>query len=762
MKHFFLAAGIQLLALSSIFAQVQGDGGLPKTKSYVNFKNVQEIKFATPDIEALRAEDVITDEAGSSPWRFGFNNLTNLSMTNSGTWSTLPNGGKVWNLLVKCKEALTINLTMSDIKLPEGNELYIYNRDKSFILGKFTSYHLYEGVLGSELIPGETAILEYYVAPQNPIELASLKLDVVTHGYRTANEFTQKAFGSSGGCNMNVNCPDGAPWVEQTRGAVMLVSGSNGFCSGSMINNTANDGKPYVLTANHCYSNPSSWIFRFNWQSATCNNPSSSPSFVSLSGATLRSRRTPTDFCLVEITGGLIGNTVPTSYNTYFSGWNNDPAPPSVTVCIHHPSGDIKKIAFDDDPAVATQAMGSSEANSSWQVSWDRNTTTEPGSSGSPLFNQNHQIIGQLWGGGASCSNLTSPDYYGRFSSSWEPAGSNSTNQLKFWLDPANSGTTGIPGFDPTGTPLVLDGSLNDAGDLSGVICGATVTPQVTIGNQGSATLTSLTITYGYDGTNNQTYNWTGSLAQFGSATVTLPTATLTGGAHTFQATLSNPNAGVDENNLNNTVSNSFSVVINGNILDLALDLDCYGSETSWNLTAEPSGQVLYTSQGYSDDVPGVLNYDFCLDYGCYKFTIEDSWGDGLTGCDLNEGGAGSFVITNSLNEILGELTEADADFGSSYSQSFCVLDYTNLAENDLSNLVQVFPNPAQDKLTVIYADIKVERIELISITGAIVQVLEKVPSGQANLNVSQLKNGLYYARIISTAGITTKRIVIK
>ena len=114
------------------------------------------------------------------------------------------------------------------------------------------------------------------------------------------------------------------------------------------------------------------------------------PSFVSLSGATLRSRRTPTDFCLVEITGGLDNGTVPASYNPFFAGWDNTGTVPSSTVCIHHPSGDIKKIAFDDDAASVSQQMGSTEANSTWTVSWDRQTTTEPGSSGSPLFDQNH------------------------------------------------------------------------------------------------------------------------------------------------------------------------------------------------------------------------------------------------------------------------------------------------------------------------------------------------------------------------------------
>src|SRR5690606_5514370 len=118
----------------------------------------------------------------------------------------------------------------------------------------------------------------------------------------------------------------------------------------------------------------------------------------------------PSDMCLVEITGGLVGGTVPASFNPYFSGWDNTGTIPTSTVCIHHPNGDIKKISFDDNPALISQGMGSSESNATWTVQWDRNTTTEPGSSGSPLFDQNHRIIGQLWGGGASCSALNSPD----------------------------------------------------------------------------------------------------------------------------------------------------------------------------------------------------------------------------------------------------------------------------------------------------------------------------------------------------------------
>ncbi len=447
-----------ILVSTSAFAQ-QGDGGTPKTfglKS--NGTPIDKHTFAMPNIQVLKAEDAITESQKTGPWRFGYNNAVNLDMNNSGTWTELQNGGRIWQLELACENALTVNLTLDNVVIPEGNELYVYNPQKDFILGKFTSYHLYEGELGTELVPGSTAIVEYYVAPQNANEVAKLTINTVTHGYRTATEFQEKAFGSSGNCNMNANCSDADPWDLQRRSAIMLVSGSNGFCSAAMINNSLNDGKPYVLTANHCYSNPSSWIFRFNWQAdvadinqSNCStDPSSSPSFVSLSGAVLRARRTPSDFCLVEITGGLVGGTVPNSYYTYFAGWDNTDAIPTSATCFHHPSGDIKKAAFDDEALVSGNGMFSSEDDSQWEVEWDRNTTTEGGSSGSPLFDQNGRIIGQLWGGGASCFNLSSPDYYGKVSYSWNPSGSNSTNQLKFWLDPNDDGLTVLDGFNPT------------------------------------------------------------------------------------------------------------------------------------------------------------------------------------------------------------------------------------------------------------------------------------------------------------------------
>jgi len=755
-----LLLSISVLLSIGAFAQLQGNGGTPKSyKLGTNLKQVDTRFFAEPDITLLRTEDNQIDESGTAPWRFGFNNFTSLSLFNSGTWVELPNGDKIWQLVVKCENALSVNLTFSDTKIPEGNELYVYNPSKDFILGKFVENHIYNGALGTELIPGNTVVVEYFVRKNNA--KGSVKIATVTHGYRTATEFQVKAFGGSGACNMNVNCPDGATWVPQRNSALMLVSGSNGFCSGALINNTANDGKPYVLTANHCYSDPTSWIFRFNWQSSGCLNSTSSPSFQSISGAVLRSRRTPSDFCLVEVTGGLEGNTVPLAYQPYFSGWNHSNNPPTSTVSIHHPSGDIKKISFDDGPASAVQAMSSNEAASSWSVQWDRNTTTEGGSSGSPLFDQNRRIIGQLWGGGASCSNLNSPDYYGRLFNSWEPTNSTSTNQLKFWLDPSNIGAEFIDGFDPSNAnPVLVDAGISSPQGVSGTFCGAEISPRVTISNSGSTTLTAVDIVYAFDSGTPQTFNWTGSLPQWQSTVVILSTTSLSSGNHTFIANVSNPNASIDENTNNNSTSASFSVVIGGQSVQLNLILDCYGSETSWELQ-DAVGTALYAGSGYSDDQPGlVVMPSWCLPFGCYSFVVMDSYEDGFEGGQFCAQDGGLDIVYNL--ESLASIPSTNPNFGAQRTLDFC-FDENGLVgiEGLTENSILIYPNPTNSTINIQFGSNFKGILNLCDISGKVI-LTKEISTINSEFSVKQFSAGTYFLQFASEGKILVKKIVIE
>ena len=779
MKNYKLTLLLTCLCFPFAFiSQIQGDGSLPKTyKTINNYKTIDTWVFSTPDLVALKQEDDLYDNSGDRPWRFGHNNYTELNLDNCGTWKNLPNGDRVWQLVLTCEQALTVNLTFTNTEIPEGNELYVYNPDKSFILGSFNQNHIYNGELGTELVPGNTVIIEYYV-PQNN-SLGSINVEKVTHGYRTANEFMEKAFGSSGSCNMNVNCPDGASWVNERNSVVMLVSGGSGFCTGALINNTLNDGTPYVLTANHCYSNPANWVFRFNWQANGCNNPGSSPSFTSLSGATLRARRTPTDFCLVEITGGLTNNTVPANYNPFFAGWDNSGDIPSSTVCIHHPSGDIKKIAFDDDPASISQAMGSTEANSTWTVQWDRNTTTEPGSSGSPLFDQNHRIIGQLWGGGASCSNLNSPDYYGRVSNSWENESSTS-KQLKHWLDPSGSGATFIDGFDPSGTSATeYDAGVSSASLNETAVCATDYVPSFTLSNPGSQTLTSAVINYTIDGGSPLTYNWSGSLAQYQTEVVSLPTVSLTAGNHSLDIEVSSPNGNTDENSNNNNSSVSITIdpiAETSSFVTVSLLTDDYADETYMEIT-NSAGDVIWTEGneevegnfGTGDFPPPAdptnplennTQYDWNVPLSlqeCYTFNVYDYYGDGL-GASQWGGEDGTLNLLDNNGAAI--YTVSEADFGAEEASVFRNLTLNINIEN-LSSF-RVYPNPAKEYL-ILVADVNTfSQYKLTDLLGKTFSE-GSVTINKTQINTSTLSAGSYLIHVMKNDGtIEHQSIIVK
>ena len=772
MTKSFLLSFFLLLSLVT-FSQ-QGDGGLPKTfKEVIDYNKIDKRVFDEPNIAALKIEDSLTDNSGTAPWRFGFNNNTNINISNSGTWINLPNGDRIWQLVVVCKNALTINLTFSQTVIPTGNELYVYNPSKDFILGKFTASHLYNGELGTELVPGEMTIVEYFVPKGSSI--GNVNICTVTHGYRTPNEFLLKAFGGSGACNVNVNCPEGAAWTQQRNSVVMLVSGSNGFCTGALINNTLNDGKPYVLTANHCYSNPATWIFRFQWESTSCINPSTSPTFQSLSGAVLRAQGTPSDFCLVEITGGLVNGTVPAAYTPYFSGWDNTETISPSAVCIHHPSGDIKKIAIENNALIST-SFGGSPSNSHWGVlSWDLGVT-EPGSSGSPLFNQNRRIIGQLHGGASACGASVLSDEYGKVSVSWNPAGSTSSGQLKHWLDPNNTNASFVDGYDPSNAPTItLDAGLSNSAFIQTSLCGSNYIPNVTISNGGSQTVTTAVISYSIDGGTAQNYNWNGSLAQFQTQVINLPPVQLLPGNHTFSATVSQVNNGVDELSVNNATNTQFlatAISQTSDLLKVTLLTDNYSSETYMEVLSS-NGTVVWFQGNESfagtygtNNTPGptdptsplldntTYNWDVPLSLNdCYTFKIYDYYGDGLSGFIAD----GSLSLANHNN--INFYTLSTPNFGAELGIVFKNISTIGLVESENQEL-NVFPNPAND-LLFINLPSSAKQISIVDIYGKLIYS-EPALLDSHELKISSLASGTYWLKVDLTNGRTALKRFIK
>ena len=416
---------LYLLLLYPLYSQVS-NGGNPKSIQAGLIDDMPKIIMPKVDRDALLREDEI-EMAKDVPYRFGTPFEVQYNLDNSGVWEDVSEG-RIWRLSIHSRDAYSINLLYDRFVLPEGAELFVYDREKETVLGAFTNQNnKNHETFSTSPTKGDVTILEYF--EPNEVEFhGEIQVSSVIHAYRDIFFNESRGYGDSGSCNNNVNCPEFDDWQNEVRAAAMILTGGGSrLCSGSLINNVRQDMTQYFLTANHCLGGESNWIFMFNYQSAGCQNQNG-PTNQTVQGSTLLANSSSSDFGLLMLT-----ETIPDSYDVNYAGWDATGNTPSIPVCIHHPSGDIKKITFDYDNA--------SNSGNFWDInSWD-DGTTEPGSSGSPLFDGNsHRIVGQLYGGVASCTNF-GYDTYGKVSSSWNSG-------LGQYLDPDNTGTMVLDGID--------------------------------------------------------------------------------------------------------------------------------------------------------------------------------------------------------------------------------------------------------------------------------------------------------------------------
>ena len=637
-----LATAACLLALRST-AQID-QGGVPYSQSRADeLPMAAGVHLPELDMATLAAQDAVNDLNKSIPYRFGYNHQVDLSPSNSGTWTTLSDGTRVWRLGIACPEAISINFEFDSFDIPDGAKVFVIDPSGRHI-GAFTNANDNgEHVLGVQPVRGPYLTIEYSL----PVgaALGRLHINQVTHGYRDVFKYA-RGLGDSGSCNNNVVCPEGDPWDQQIRSVAMIVVGGSGICTGTLINNCANNGVPYFLTANHCLSGSvATWVFRFNWESSICNQNLNGPTNQTVSGATLLASSAGSDVALLQLS-----SAPPAGYNVYYSGWDRSGTAPTASTCIHHPAGDIKKISFDVNAATTATYGGAA----CWRIATWEDGTTEPGSSGSGLWDQNKRLIGQLYGGEANCSNNVN-DYFGRFAVSY--------SSLQTWL--GSCGNT-VNGYDPNTPTLTLDAQVTGITGASGNSCASLITPSVTVRNGGTTALTTFQLAWSITGGGSGNIPWSGNLSSGASVVVPVGSVTLPAGYLTFAATVNAPNGGVDQALANNSATSN--ITTGPNTLTLQLNLDRYGSETTWvirngsNIYASGGPYTTQATNGVYPQPPIVV----CIPDGCHELVVYDSFGDGMC-CAY---GAGNFTLRDAQNNLLVNNTNFTT---ASATHAFCV-----------------------------------------------------------------------------------------
>jgi len=473
----------------------------------------ESVQVPAMDLAKALAEDEMADAKGNpGGWRYALPYETSINPRTHGKWARTRSGKMRWVYDVSAPDAVHLNFGFTQYWLPEGAELRFESIEGEPLLRPFTSAdnESHRQLWTPPMEPKQIRII--VEANANSYDQVELKLGRINQGYRGFN-YPGKVC-KSGSCNTDVTClADNDPWNRERRAVGVISFSGSRDCTGSLVNNTSGNRRMLFATASHCQvtANVAPTIaVIWNYDAASCRRPGSAASGVAANGpfsqfhtgarllaatpamdsgqltASVRS-----DFTLVELDDPAVPG-----FNLYWAGWDRRNVAPTCSVpatasataglcaSIHHPNGDEKRITFSEQNMFSANYVANGTTIASgvhWQVQWDSTipqlakfpgsgtlppSVTEPGSSGSPLYNANHHLVGVLSGGasqcGASTANLN--DLYGKLTHAWEGLGTNTT-RVRDYLDPGNTGAQTLDGLDTSGTAC---------GSFSATMTGAT------------------------------------------------------------------------------------------------------------------------------------------------------------------------------------------------------------------------------------------------------------------------------------------------
>jgi hypothetical protein len=432
-----------LLAISFVGYGQVSHGGRPMPGS-VGLESL-ELHVARP---TMALQQKIDDKNISQPLRFADPIYTNFTPQNSGTWEANVDGYNIWRLAIKSEGAKSLNLIFDKFYLKEDDKLFVYNPERTQVLGAFTSENNKPSkIFAIAPVAGDELIVE--LQTKQSIDFAhEILLSEVNHDFLGVFKYLkdQGDFNGSGNCNVNASC-ESICSDEIRRAVCKIVTDGKYLCSGTMVNSTDQTGMPMFLTAGHCATTDAlsggelfdysaqTIIFYFNYESATCDPIINGSDAQTVSGAELLAYVENMDFALLRM-----GEMPKDNYRAYLAGWTRDETISNPVFSVHHPWGDVKKIAVSSTAPVngtyAAQSYGgvSFLENIHWHIAtWERGVT-EGGSSGSGLFTEDQLLIGNLSGGAAYCGNPVN-DYYVRFNQAWAN-NSEKNKSLSQWLSP--------------------------------------------------------------------------------------------------------------------------------------------------------------------------------------------------------------------------------------------------------------------------------------------------------------------------------------
>jgi lysyl endopeptidase len=679
--------------------------------------------FSEAEIKLLQEEDKKLEQAGQPP-RVAVPLQTRINTSEHGVW-TESHGQKLWLLEIKARNAQMLAPVFNPLNLEKSATIWMFTKNKTLLMGPIMADNIPQKLekVATDFLPDDAITIAYFT--EN--EANELSISRMNYAFSGGT-----GFNASLDCSVDITSPAADCFkFEQNAVAILLMDDdhSSAKCTGTIINNTAQDFRPLLLSANHCFSvlNPSSMRVRFRWQSGLIVRrlvgwwPFRREVFsghLTFIGATmLANSDLRADFALLQ----LSNNIFPAHQITYL-GWDRNSTPQNSAV-LSHPRGDLMKFARDAQPAVAVTHLG----RQSWQTTLFQSGDVglvDGGSSGAAFLNENHVICGQVRGANAfpECGMTTPfrPDY-GRLGTSFT-----GDNQL---------GTRLSDFLTPNGATATSTNALFSLDGNTAISC---------IGVPQTVSAPSFTTSNG----TTYRYVWT-----------TSSNLTISGSGSQIQVTA---NAAISASNPGTVRCEVFPPTGCGNML--------LGRSNVHTIEFKPTVKVLYNGVEASTVTFVSLNQSYTFRASLagataattFTWAVTSNTGNAIffTGSDffdVNFRARGSVSVT--LTATTGTCVQ---------TRTFAVVAGGYSRENGQNPLidVQMYPNPAtaQDFVIMLPQNIEINSpvwIELKDINGKTIRQLES-KERTTLLNIENIPNGLYLISIQTGDATITKKLTIQ
>lgn len=396
----------------------------------------------TPSTPQPYTTSVDEDSTTEDDKLYNYADNISVSINNNDGNITNTSIGKVWTLKISVPNALNIGFVFNQFSLSSTAEMYIFNEEKTALDSAIMKSHFgVNSQIGISPFNSNSVII-YIIEPNNFESFqSSISIQKLEAGFQKITDVDNNA--GNFALRASINCD---PMIlcqmnKITSAGSVARFFSNGFQgTGTLINNEANNGRAYFLTAFHVldvnrniFNKPvgngvldpdeiaalANARFQFQFWRTTCNGTVNNR-FIQFNGAVVRASWPNTDVVLLELIDGPgVGDGV------NYSGWNRQTNASSDygSYIIHHPQGEDMRITN-------TKKVKNWFWNNLYWTAKYNSGTDDRGSSGSALFNEKAQIVGQLRSGWSSCNFTDFGDRYGKFNHSWNGAG------LQPWLSP--------------------------------------------------------------------------------------------------------------------------------------------------------------------------------------------------------------------------------------------------------------------------------------------------------------------------------------